>query len=455
MPSLRLSTPAVPHTSALSAPFALYPARAHTVRVPTKGVPTTADRGESALTMANRQKRILFGPVRNSELFANHWLEHRLRLEPEWTAQRAQARECLNVIADLWREQESLVAKYGAEASLEEAWIQPVLEALGWPLIYQTLVKNRKPDYALFRDKSSRREAVEAGRGEPAFWKLPIIVADAKAWGVSLDHRAKGIGREYPPEQIEWYMNQTGVDWGLLTNGQLWRLMPRTLKLSQPRFETFLELDLPLLLSRWLGKSGGIRTPRQDRVLDEFLPWYLLATPHAFTRYNNNDPLIERALSGSTAYRLRVGDDLRDQVFTALRLCIEGFLSHAPNGLTPNTDLDACRTNSFTLLFRLLFILFAEDRQLLPYKVNTTYTSNRSLTHQHRELISQLEGSLFSPSGTGVWAYWADLFDLIDRGHATYGVPAYNGGLFDSSSHPFLTRCCLPDPYAAQVLDSL
>jgi hypothetical protein len=398
---------------------------------------------------------LLFGPVRNSELFANHWLERRLPLEPEWTERRDEARACLDRIAELWREQEELAPKYDAEPSLEEAWIQPVLEAFGWPLIYQTFIKGRRPDYALFLDKAARRAAVNAGRREPDFWKHPTIVADAKAWDISLDHRAKTGEREYPPEQIEWYMNQTGLDWGLLTNGQRWRLIPRQLKRSQPRFETFLELDLPLLLTRWLGKGSGIRIARQERILEEFLPWYLLGTPPAFRPIAQRVPIIERALKGSTEYRLRVGDELRDQVFEALRLCIEGFLAHKTNGLDPTRDLEGARANSFTLLFRLLFILFAEDRQLLPYKTHATYTNNRSLTHQHRELIAQLEGGLLLPAGTGVWRYWSDLFDLIDRGHATYGVPSYNGGLFDSTAHPFLTKHTLPDRYAARVLDSL
>src|SRR5262245_16057264 len=99
-----------------------------------------------------------FGPVRNSELFANHWLERRLPLEPEWTERRNEARACLDRIAELWSEQEELAPKYGAEAPLEKAWIQPVFEALGWPLFYQTFIKGRKPDYALFLDKSALRD---------------------------------------------------------------------------------------------------------------------------------------------------------------------------------------------------------------------------------------------------------------------------------------------------------
>lgn len=403
--------------------------------------------------MADRNGRIPFGPVRNADLFSNHWLERRLPLEPEWAALRDEARACLDKIADLWARQRDLVERYGAEAPLETAWIQPVLGAFGWHFVTQPLIRNRKPDYALFVDTESLDAAVNSGRDSPDFWKFPRIVADAKAWGVPLDRRTTGAVREFPPEQIAWYLDKAPMDWGILTNGRLWRLIPRTVERNQRHFETYLELNLETVMERWT-RGFQLGVPR-EKALDEFLPWFLLATPVAFRPEPRVGSLIERATTGSTAYATRVGDSLRDQVFEALRLCIEGFLAHKPNNLDPERDLADCRLNSFTLLFRLIFILFAEDRQLLPLGINANYTRNRSLTGNHREHLQAIESGLLSRTSTGFWQHWQSLFDLIDRGHATYGVPTYNGGLFDQDSHPFLNANALPDSYAGRVLDAL
>ena len=54
---------------------------------------------------------------------------------------------------------------------------------------------------------------------------------------------------------------------------------------------------------------------------------------------------------------------------------IEGFIKHAPNKLDPSRDLRECQEHSLVFLYRLLFILYAEDRGLLPYRVNQTYTN--------------------------------------------------------------------------------
>jgi len=129
-------------------------------------------------------------------------------LEPEWNEVQGAASEALNSLVELWHEQRNRVEQYGGEQSLEHAFVQPVLQVLGWKLIYQTHLRGRKPDYALFLDDASLDASLEAGRLSADFWKYPTVLADAKAWHVALDRPIiTAQQREYPPEQIEWYLN--------------------------------------------------------------------------------------------------------------------------------------------------------------------------------------------------------------------------------------------------------
>ena len=129
--------------------------------------------------MRHEQLHLDFGPIRNSGLLSNHWLEHRLRLEPEWVELRRQAETVLDSLGAVWREQRTRVEQYGDEQGLEEAFIHPVLKSLGWKLKYQPFLRGRRPDYALFLDDMSFDAALEAGRNEQDFWKHPTVVADA------------------------------------------------------------------------------------------------------------------------------------------------------------------------------------------------------------------------------------------------------------------------------------
>ncbi|UCC31489.1 MAG: hypothetical protein JSU86_04275 [Phycisphaerales bacterium] len=404
-----------------------------------------------------------FGALFNSDLLSNHWLEHRLPLEPEWTELRGESDAALERAVDLWRQEHQRVERYGNEASLEHAFIQPLLEILGWKLIYQTYLQRRKPDYALFVGEASKDAALAAGKRAPEFWNHPTILADAKAWHVNLDRPSRvGNQREYPPEQIEWYLDRTRFGYAILTNGRQWRLIPRDLAPGKARFRTYLELDLPKLLDGRVEPDGGQLTFESDQITrEEFFRFFLFFSPRAFELRDGRATLVERAVHGSSEYALSVGEDLKERVFEALRLCIEGFLSHPPNRLNPSKDLELCREQSFVLLYRLLFIMYAEDRALLPFRRNRLYTENRSLARRRDELACILDRiddgreQDYPPAQTATWQDLTSLFDLIDRGHARYGVAAYDGGLFDPDRHSFLREQVLPDRYLARVIDHL
>jgi hypothetical protein len=410
--------------------------------------------------MSDVQQHFGYSPIRNKALFSSHWLENRLRLEPEWNELRDEAIGVLTKISKLWTVQKSRVQHLGNEQSLEYAFIQPVFEELGWKLIYQTFLSGGKPDYALFAEDHSLDAALQAGKKSPDFWAFPKLVADAKTWDLSLDHPAIIEGKhEYPPQQIERYLDRSHLDFAILTNGKFWRLIPRELQPQQRRFQTYLECELPKILDGWLDVKDSIIG--QTELIDDFLRFYLFFSPVAFRVVDGGKTLIARAIEGSSEYRVGVGEGLKSRAFEALRFCMEGFLGHAPNNLDSDADLNHCRQQSFILLYRLLFIMFAEDRRLLPYRVNKSYTDNRSLGSHRDSIATKLDRSAqgreddYSMGSTAIWEDLSTLFDLIDSGHARYSVPAYNGGLFNQEEHPFLVDKKLSDWHSARVIDQL
>jgi hypothetical protein len=366
-------------------------------------------------------------------------------------------------LLEIWRAEKDRVALYGDEAGLEHKFIQPVFEALGWHIKYQTYLNGREPDYALFLDDAALKAALHAGRNSPDFWSHAAAVADSKAWHISLDRPTRdGKRREYPPEQIEWYLNHSLCNYGILTNGRLWRLVPRNLSPSKRRFETYLEVDLSDLLNSLIPANDQLGLGPGDVETEMFLRFFLFFSPAGHAEIDGRKPLVSRAAEGSSEYSLGVGEELKERVFEALRLCVEGFIKYLPNKLDPANDLRNCQEHSLIFLYRLLFIMYAEDRALLPYRVNHTYTNNRSLA-RHRDDVTKkldhlsrgLDRSDYSDKSIELWSDLQDLFDLIDRGHKSYGVQAYNGGLFDLAGETFLSEKALPDFYLSRVLDQL
>ena len=106
---------------------------------------------------------------------------------------------------------------------------------------------------------------------------------------------------------------------------------------------------------------------------------------------------------GSVDYATAVGDSLKESVYDALRLLMNGFFEHTGNELS-REDPDTVRLvheNSLIVLYRLLFLLFAEDKQLLP--VDNPVYNDHSLKVRHQEVNQRLRmGRTYLPGETPV-----------------------------------------------------
>ncbi len=106
------------------------------------------------------------------------------------------------------------------------------------------------------------------------------------------------------------------------------------------------------------------------------------------------------------------------------------------------------------LLYRLQFLLYAEDRDLLP--VEHDGYRPFAITTLRREVAAAIAGGrALSPSAATWWPRLLRLFSAIAGGSDDMGLPPYNGGLFDARRAPLLGRIALPDAAFARVLDRL
>ena len=113
------------------------------------------------------------------------------------------------------------------------------------------------------------------------------------------------------------------------------------------------------------------------------------------------------------------------------------------------------RDAALTLLYRLLFILYAEDRELLP--VRDARYDDYSVRARVRDDVRRRkdEGDAFSAHATSYWSAIDDLCLILDQGDASIGLPPYNGGLFDRRRTPLLGSVRLGDGVMADVIDAL
>ena len=150
-------------------------------------------------------------------------------------------------------------------------------------------------------------------------------------------------------------------------------------------------------------------------------------------------------------------DSLKAQVYEALRHVAQGFLDYRPNHLQPDPDtLKAIYDHALIVLYRLLFILYAEARELLPVRENAGYRESYSLESIKKGIQRNLSARKpLLPNTATLWPQLKALFSIIDEGSPPLSVATFNGGLFDPQRHPFLEQYAVGDQHLQQAIDKL
>ncbi len=345
------------------------------------------------------------------------------------------------------------------EATTENDVVWPVLEALGWSswLTQQNLSSTGRenvPDGLLFIAEDAKAKANE----HPEEWKrysFGAAIVESKRWARALDRAEGRTGqdRETPSTQLLRYLRRiddltTGkLRWGILTNGSRWRLYYSG---ARSTIDDYLEIDL----ARIMGLEGdvfdsAVTDEERDHWLRVFAAMFQRA---AFERTAKDAPSFhDRARQEAAYYEERVAKNLSDLVFEKLYPALgKAIAEKAP----ADADLDAIRHATLILLYRLLFILYAEDRGLLPVK-DRRY-DDYALREARMDVGERMDaGDTFSAVATPIWDRFASLATMIDKGDPSVGLPPYNGGLFNALHTPLLDQIRLPDSVMAETLDIL
>ena len=138
------------------------------------------------------------------------------------------------------------------------------------------------------------------------------------------------------------------------------------------------------------------------------------------------------------------------------QLCVGLVKSVDPNGTHTfiSEERDALYMDATYLLYRLLFILYAEGRGLLP--ANYPEYEFVSLKKILEEAVQMRDDPTLAQSRpASLWDELNALFNFIDIGDAPPHIPAFDGGLFDNASRRYLGILKINNVYMAEALCQL
>ncbi len=207
--------------------------------------------------------------------------------------------------------------------------------------------------------------------------------------------------------------DQENLDYVVILAGSTLRVYPVKPQIGtarRGRTETFVNLNLDLLREEQAGYL------------------WLLCSAEALT----TDASFTKILDSSRDYAASLGERLRDRVYEEVVPQLARALVKARRLRNPSAGrLRETYEMALLVLFRLLFVAYAEDKELLPLHTNKAYTS-----HSLKEIAKRLQAAVERGEGfEGEDFYWTEVSQLwkaIDKGNKGWGVPRYNGGLFAS-----------------------
>ena len=260
----------------------------------------------------------------------------------------------------------------------------------------------------------------------------PIAVVHPKADVVDF---ARFDDQGHPPEgPLRLDGANENVDFGILAAGTQLRLFDVRPEAAGAT-DAYLELD-----------SATLRS--------DDLPYLALLSPESLSPNGWLAELQRDARDFGTALRLRLDRTLRQDVLPRLAKAIGAWAQADGQDLSDESVQHELEKASLTLVFRMMFLLYAESAGFLPTH-HPIYSGN-SLTSLCAE-AAETEGRLTAGS-TALWDRLVLLVKAMRTGNQAWGVAHYNGALFSAEGFEgtrTLEQVELADPDMAAVLVAL
>ncbi len=268
--------------------------------------------------------------------------------------------------------------------------------------------------------------------------------------GSDIDDTA--VGRFYPAKLLA-QLKEKKLNWGILTDGSAWRLY--STKSSRP-YEDFVELSLADTLENADEKEYAL-----------------------FERFFHKDSFVPEDMEHSEekegaesqgVYKCRLDRDREEsekileeyvkkpflsQVDEVLSYICNGFICETKKRGEEYTEEERAEIfeSAVKLIYRCLFLFFAEARRLLPTDpVKAELYSRCSIRFICGEARKFHWGERRDTDNYDIWQHLKGLVNAVNEGDPEYGIMGYDGGLFDDEEEHFLGRYKLRNDFISRAL---
>jgi hypothetical protein len=266
------------------------------------------------------------------------------------------------------------------------------------------------------------------------------------------DMEDTSVGRFWPARLITQLRNRK-LTWGILTDGERWRLY--TNRTGKP-FEEYVELNLAEALAQ--NDEGEYSLFETFFHMDSF-------APEAGDKEERKEDarklgvytcrLDQDMAASEKLLEDKVKSPLLQQIDEVLQYICNGFIADTPRKGEEYTEEERREIfeSAVKLLYRCLFLFYAESRSLLPSQVEKQEIyAKHSIQALCREAHRFRWGNRTDNERYDLWKHLKGLIHAVNDGDPEYGIMGYNGGLFDDEQEKFLGKQQLRNDFLARAL---
>jgi Alw26I/Eco31I/Esp3I family type II restriction m6 adenine DNA methyltransferase len=240
------------------------------------------------------------------------------------------------------------------------------------------------------------------------------------------------IGRHWS-EKIIRNLKKNNIQWGLLTNGNQWRIY----HLDEPTpYESFLEINLDKILDEedaknymiffeFMKADNFILDEQSKCKFDEF-------KQESFAQIEYIEDELKKAL------KQQEGEEGKSVLNDLCMGYVDYLRSKGTKDFSEQKFRDQIYSGAMLYMFRLLFVFYASARNLL------TDDEIKSFHKILNKCVALFHSNKSTKQSFDLWEELREVFGIIDV--------HYNGGLFDPEENKFIETTRVPDYYLCRVL---
>lgn len=345
-------------------------------------------------------------------------------------------------LRERWEEHRTQIIENKLDnTELRNKWILPLLKALDYqPVFVPSNIKS----------ESGTEYHIPYKGWDSEYAPVIHMVHSAQDFD-SKDKHSRTHSNKSPQDCLQQYLNTSHHQWAILANGKKLRLLR---DFYHSITKGFLEFDLESIFETANTEQFRVfyRIAHRSRIENQY-------QGEQETEYDEegnpieveDNCLLESFHKKSRETGVKVGNKLRDQVIEAIEKLGNGFAENLNPDEFQNGKVKAFYGEILNIIYRLLFLMFAEQKGWLPVR-NSIYARTYSL-NALRERAER--GNYSHDEEHDLWEGLKITFQLVAKGYTFKNgdtINAFGGQLFSDKKIATIKELSLKNKY---LLDAI